>query len=522
MVDGGDMKNTSKGKEREHHDDGQCCDPLDKISFSRSSEYGAEPSTSLKSCECSNKRKCHCLPQLCKCPGCLEHSHPVEHGGSVEAHPKTQLYRQDQGVHEVLVHRIDGDLGVPVQLARDIARQLLHRFHTKFVPPSAKIFERGGEIETALFDFCHFMDEGGRARVRRLAMASACACRAPGGQCTCQACYNCGGCRASEEAPPGADCCYLDPEEEGLESSGFRPATVQESIVWSVAATMALDMHQCEKQKYFATLEAARNRRHPLKLSDMVSGSPLNIFGESAATPKAAGDYGPQTATSRPDTPRPVMDSTGAILMSRPYGYEMMQEHIQQSVEAKGPGRNWQRNLTPGYDNRSETPSPFSAAEPDVMMRDASDYSPPLNLGRAGSQAPAGLQPDFEGKVSSPGKPKLPPIPGSSGPLKQPKRGDSPKSGVQGAKVDKRAVTRTPSKSTPKAKGRNVTRKPTASVRKLVEQAKKLGKSAAEHGQSTGERRTVTWSKVVAVVDTIEKDLRQQDDRDGDEDRDRK
>jgi hypothetical protein len=109
-------------------------------------------------------------------------------------------------------------------------------------------------------------------------------------------------------------------------------------------------------------------------------------------------------------------------------------------------------------------------------------------------------------------RPKVPPIPDSTGPLKQPKRGERRKSAVQGAKVDKRSVTGT---TQPKPKSRNLTRKPTASVGKLVEQAKKINKAAdgfATDDEMDGNKPKVA-GKVAAAVDKIEKQVKQQEER---------
>ncbi|KAI1628991.1 hypothetical protein EDD37DRAFT_661006 [Exophiala viscosa] len=107
-------------------------------------------------------------------------------------------------------------------------------------------------------------------------------------------------------------------------------------------------------------------------------------------------------------------------------------------------------------------------------------------------------------------RPNMPPIPDTTAPLKQPKRGERRKSAVQGAKVDKRSVTVTKQRS----KSRNVTRKPTASVGKLVEQAKKLNKASdgvADDNDMTRDKPRVA-GKVAAAVNKIEKQVKQQED----------
>ncbi|KAK4943203.1 hypothetical protein LTR10_017227 [Elasticomyces elasticus] len=109
-------------------------------------------------------------------------------------------------------------------------------------------------------------------------------------------------------------------------------------------------------------------------------------------------------------------------------------------------------------------------------------------------------------------RPNVPPIPHSTGPLKQPKRGERRKSAVQGAKVDKRSVTGT---SKQKPRSRNVTRKPTAAVGKLVEQAKKLNKLEASDGVADGDgldhNKPQAGGKVAAAVNKIEKQVMQQE-----------
>ena len=91
--------------------------------------------------------------------------------------------------------------------------------------------------------------------------------------------------------------------------------------------------------------------------------------------------------------------------------------------------------------------------------------------------------------------------------MKQPKRDARRKAAVQGAKVDKRSVTGSPAKS----KSRNVTRKaatgrkPTASVGKLVEQAKK---------------KETAVGKVKEAVEKIEKQVKKQEEEKEEKQRD--
>ncbi len=109
---------------------------------------------------------------------------------------------------------------------------------------------------------------------------------------------------------------------------------------------------------------------------------------------------------------------------------------------------------------------------------------------------------------SSPSRPPIPPIPGTSSPLKQPKRGDRRKSAVQGAKVDKRSATgvSSPAKPHARTKSRNVTRKPTTSVQKLVDKARKT-----DDRQAAGRPEAAGVGKVAAAVEKIEKQVRRQE-----------
>jgi hypothetical protein len=136
---------------------------------------------------------------------------------------------------------------------------------------------------------------------------------------------------------------------------------------------------------------------------------------------------------------------------------------------------------------------------PPRLRRDVSVPAPDLDAEEHGSESPQRRVP--------------PPVPDSA--IKQPKRGDRRKSGVQGSKVEKRSVTG----SKAKPKSRNVTRKPTQSVGKLVQQAKKDGKEA---GQEEGSFALETprkpapklGGKVAEAVKNIERQVRQQEKQD--------
>ncbi|KIX97154.1 uncharacterized protein Z520_07268 [Fonsecaea multimorphosa CBS 102226] len=241
---------------------------------------------------------------------------------------------------------------------------------------------------------------------------------------------------------------------------------------------------------------------------------------------------------SRPDTPRPPLDSTP----STPYAADVLQdyvqqsiepallpstqEHIRQSVEPEMPPPDWARESTPAYEDRSFTPSPISRRDVDIEMRDASQTLLPGDLGRELSLPPPTSQPDpsigDHAAVSPVRFVAPPPIPDAGSAIKQPKRGERRKSAVHGSKVEKRSATG----STAKPKSRNVTRKPTASVGKLVDKAKKRTKEAAAEiveggeglGQSFGngpQLPTTTAAKlggkVAAAVEKIERQVKQQD-----------
>ncbi|KIW77735.1 hypothetical protein Z517_07568 [Fonsecaea pedrosoi CBS 271.37] len=254
---------------------------------------------------------------------------------------------------------------------------------------------------------------------------------------------------------------------------------------------------------------------------------------------------------SRPDTPRPPVDSTP----STPYAADVLQDYIQQSIEQRLPPPppapapeqdqirqsvepelpppNWARELTPAYVDRSLTPSPLSRRDnTDVEMKDISPTLLPGDFGREMSLPPPTSEPipsldQHRPVVSAPTRPAPPPILDDGVVMiKQPKRGERRKSAVHGAKVEKRSATGSPAKP----KSRNVTRKPTASVGRLVEKAKKKAREAADEaaeGAVTGAEQVQGTSmrhpslsdkkaakhggKVAAAVERIERQVKQQD-----------
>ncbi|EXJ64708.1 hypothetical protein A1O7_01046 [Cladophialophora yegresii CBS 114405] len=185
------------------------------------------------------------------------------------------------------------------------------------------------------------------------------------------------------------------------------------------------------------------------------------------------------------------------------------QADVRQSVEPEYPPPDWTRDSTPAYEDRSLTPSPFSN-HGDVEMRDASGSTiVPSTLGRDVAVTAPDLEPD-EHRSRSPERPLPPPVPES--PIKQPKRGDRRKSGVQGSKVKKRSTTGTKTKP----KSRNVTQKPTQSVGKLVEQAKKGNQDAGQEEGSLDSDKPIkpapkAGGKVAEAVRNIERQVLQQE-----------
>ncbi|EXJ85442.1 hypothetical protein A1O1_05806 [Capronia coronata CBS 617.96] len=259
------------------------------------------------------------------------------------------------------------------------------------------------------------------------------------------------------------------------------------------------------------------NRPAHLTLSELI-GESSSSDQTGAMTPASSGNRPSQISMSRPDTPRPPPES-GTFT---PYSYQVLQDYVRQSVEREFPRPNWQRESTPAYEDRSATPSPLSRHGADVVMRDAPGGPAQPSFGRQVSLPPSMLQPG-RSRTQSPERPAVPPIPASNGPLRQPKRGERRKSAVQGAKIDKRAVTAsatTKASSSTKAKSRKVTaaRQPTASVGKFVEQAKKTEKEAvatagaagAARGQEAAHKKAVQQTakgKVAAAVEKIEQQV---------------
>lgn len=197
--------------------------------------------------------------------------------------------------------------------------------------------------------------------------------------------------------------------------------------------------------------------------------------------------------TSRPDTPRPPLDSK----TTTPYASDVNHSSIRQSVEPELPSGEWYRQSTPAYEDRSQSPSPFSI-QGDVKMHDAS-----LGNGPGSTAAPVTL-PDAGSSSArnervTPRQPQNVTTTRLSSPLKQPKRNDRIKYTVQGSKVEKRSVTGSPSK------GRNVTRK-AANLRPppaAVERADKV-KTQLEKDMEVQEAPKPGTERVSGMVADIE------------------
>ncbi|KAJ9625404.1 hypothetical protein H2204_010377 [Knufia peltigerae] len=232
------------------------------------------------------------------------------------------------------------------------------------------------------------------------------------------------------------------------------------------------------------------------------------LMGSTAAQPgqsrgginTTSGNQNSCLTPSRPDTPRPLPDQS----IWR-YGTELMTDHVRQSVEPEIPVTNWIRESTPAYEDRSNTPSPCSRSDRDVEMQNAPGYQIPSPPPEATSSPLKSHEPTII-RPESPKKLAAPPVPDDIPTLKQPKRGERRKSGIQGGKVEKRSVTGSKAKGVPKS--RNLTCKPTTSMGKLIEQAKKA--SSANDQQEALKPKSV--GNVAAAVQKIEQELQKQKD----------
>lgn len=350
-----------------------------------------------------------------------------------------------------------------------------------------------------------------------------CECREPGVPCGC---FPRSRCRDAQSAPePSTELEQLD--DQRSEEMFNLPTSAAGRETFGAPSGRSLGA-----LRGMGSLEAPRNARSKI----------LQALGDDIgqATTTATAQESSQTQSqipglssilqssmvpqSRPDTPRPP--ASPETLPFNPYGPDELQDiisegfvepqlpssplsfendDVRQSVEPELPPANWERESTPAYEDRSFTPSPMSrrGEASDVEMRDVSDGFVPSQLRRDGSVSPSD-SPDL--RSPSPRRPVPPPIPDDSPtPLKQPKRGDRRQSGVQGSKVGKRSTTGAKSKS------RNVTRKPTTSVAKLVGAAKQAqARHDAETASHTKPLPKVAVGKVAAAVKKIEQDVRKE------------
>ncbi|KIW15478.1 hypothetical protein PV08_05524 [Exophiala spinifera] len=208
---------------------------------------------------------------------------------------------------------------------------------------------------------------------------------------------------------------------------------------------------------------------------------------------------------SRPDTPRPPLDRSTLL-----FAHELVKDHVRQSVEPEFPVPNWIRESTPAYEDRSNNPSPISRGDSDIQMQNASDYEV-SSPGQKGTHFCFLKSPEPTSvRTQSPAKPAPPPIPDDIATLKQPKRSDRRKSAVQSGKVEKRSATGSRSKGVPKS--RNVTRKPTTSMGKLIEQPKKGSPANDQDSLNQEAQNSMSVGTVAAAVQKIEEELKKQKD----------
>ena len=478
-------------------------------------------------------KRCVCLPGLCRCAGC--HKHDV----ALQPEPAGSLFAS---------HAIEG------------APRLPPGYELNPISEGNTCVCRAGGFCRCLPGQCRC----GKVQSQPLHPAYAnqayrgepfCVCSP--GQCSCgvqsrpaQPCHTiqgdqahdpCG-CRAGKEClcPPGRCGCRKPqsaPEPWALQGEEIPGNHRLAAVPWNMTyGPRPLHLQLSGMIEHHADGSTTPLSTPPLMSGGLAVPDSFNMPAPSVSRPSPM-------PPSRPDTPRPHAES----IPSTPYAADVLQDYVQQSVESslavqrsgtaspkhnfatpqqsdfrrsEGPGDtrssqvdvrqsvepeypppNWERQSTPAYEDRSFTPSPFSGTG-DVDMRDASHGTiVPLSVGRQDSAPPPNT-----GLASQ--RPIPPPIPDSD--IKQPKRADRRKSGVQGSKVEKRAVTGTKAKPKPKS------RKPTASVGKLVEKAKKNNKEAADQeGAEGGPSKPLpkVGSKVSDAVKKIEEQVKQDGDK---------
>ncbi|KIX06452.1 uncharacterized protein Z518_04428 [Rhinocladiella mackenziei CBS 650.93] len=477
------------------------------------------------------RQKCQCQSSNCQCNDCPEHIRAkAEYGPSSEelvqqsdiwvrcSEPPPDW--QDQFPDGELVWAKDGKFSIQSGLNWGMPRETIERFDKEIVPGRPDMSRE--ERSKALFEFHRLeMEEENRWRGQHArseehdpksaeykckdfayieAQAFSCI---RGSECACSP----GTCKCGDRQHEPPSIMVEEPGE-------IRPNKHDASFPQPQQVTRL-----CQEEDVDRTVTSNLNTGGPcpehLQLPELMSESSTQSSSRVGTSIDSV-RQGSNIFISRPDTPRPPATS----VPSTPYASDVLQDHIQQSVEPKLPRPNWLRGSTPAYEDRSLTPSPISRRGADVAMRDVlGEVSPPA-WDREESFPPATLQSESRMKVSphtSPKKPVLPPIPTGTSPLKQPKRGDRRKSGVQGAKVDKRSVTGS-TKPTSTPTSRNVARTPTAvrqptsSVGKLVERAQKVvGEDGGKRITGAGKGKAKAGDKAPRAVEEIEKQIRRQE-----------
>ncbi|OQV04772.1 hypothetical protein CLAIMM_09606 [Cladophialophora immunda] len=517
-------------------------------------KWGIEGISGNQSCGCRDmQQRCSCLPGLCHCATCSEHGHamaePVKHCSCATGGQRCQCQPGRCACADCDEHTSGGeDFEAPAQpRANQDQAPESYSITDDAPPPQTQAWQ---QIGSGIGDQ-HTVTGVDATQACRCTLEGACSC--PSGRC---------GCEKGSAAVGGRD---LGGQHRGTAQSCLcregQECTCCPAACSCRNAEPAPDQRTLHGPEETAGLiraptRAARQDHRPLhlKLEELIENpkpvpSPQGsapIFSRKgsmlpipAQPPTPAFSQQSSIPPSRPDTPRPPADSTP----STPYAADVLQdyvqqsiepglqppsqEHIRQSVEPELPPPDWARESTPAYVDRSFTPSPFSRRDTDVEMRDASPTLLPGDFGRELSLPPPTSQPDpsliGDYLAVRPVKPIPPPIPDGGSAIKQPKRGERRKSAVHGSKVEKRSATG----SVAKPKSRNVTRKPTASVGKLVDKAKKKSKEAAaetaegreeqSQGPGRGSQPATTTAaaehggKVAAAVAKIERQVKQQD-----------
>ncbi|OCT44182.1 hypothetical protein CLCR_00551 [Cladophialophora carrionii] len=400
----------------------------------------------------TTQERCVCLPGLCSCAGCEEH------------------------------HVGHGQPGMELEVEVEMEPPSTHSGLWPRIPESERLFK---------LEQKRVPDED-----RDCACSANGVCHCPSGRCKCR-------------KPLSAPEQWVQPREELAPLTFPRTAATWTSGQYNHPLDVGLTQDEGAQTLPDAPPSITGGFLHPTATATSTQAAVATSRRQSPIPP------------SRPDTPRPPADS-GA---STPYAADVLHEYarhsvepepmppsqtdVRQSVEPEYPPPDWTRDTTPAYEDRSFTPSPFSNRG-DVDMRDASGGTiVPSALGRDAPVSAPDLDPE-EHRSPSPKRPHPPPIPESL--IKQPKRDDRRKSAVQGSKVEKRSTTGTKTKP----RSRNVTRKPTQSVGKLVEQVKKGSQDAGQAEGSFESEEPIKpapkpGGKVAEAVRNIERQLQQQE-----------